>query len=264
MMMKKAFLRVLLFAAFLLGVPTLLSAGALDEGPAPAVFTEDLISVVAEPSLIEINLLYDKQNILIFGSMIKPANLVLRVASREVPLMVHRRKNKYGFWVTDYGWEIDDTSAFYGVYSSGNLNQLLSEQIRQDYDFVLVRGRALPTRFTHQDDKYEFYQGLLRQRQRQNLWQQDEGGIVIDDHLFRMHLSIPPQAPEGDYTVEAFLIDDRGGLLSKGSFVFEVRRGGWNRALYLLAQDNALLYGIAGVVFCFLLGLFVSLVFHRY
>jgi len=266
MMMKAAFGRMMggvMMVGALVLAPTVVWAGGADEAPAPA-FMEDLISVVTEPPLIEINLVYDNQNILVFGSMIEPANIVLRVSSRDKPLMVHRRKNMYGFWVADYGWEINDTSAFYGVYSSGSLNKLLSEEIRQAHDFVLVRGRALPARFTVQDDKYEFYQGLLRQRQLQNLWQQDEGGVVVDNHLFRARLTIPPQAPEGDYTVEAFLIDDGGFLLSKGSFIFEVRRGGLNRTLYLLAKENGLLYGLVGVAFCFLLGLLVAFAFHRY
>ena len=224
----------------------------------------NLIKVVAEPSLMEIKLLYSQQDVLIFGSISQEAEIVLRVSSPTEPFMVNRRKNKYGFWVRDYGWDIRDTSAFYGVYSSGNLNQLLSSSIRENYGFILERGLALPARFSLRDDKYDFYQGLLRQRQAQNLWQQREGEVQIDDNLFRVRIDIPPQAPDGDYRIEAFLITNTGDLLSRSSFIFEVRRGGFNRIFYLLSQEDAFLYGLGGVVFCFVLGLVVALVFRRY
>ncbi|MBC6497646.1 MAG: TIGR02186 family protein [Alphaproteobacteria bacterium GM7ARS4] len=228
-------------------------------------FAEDIVVIKTEPDVVPIGLVFSGQRLLIYGAMKRYAHIVLRVTSRDEEVTVHRLKNRFGFWVSDYGRTLGDTPYFYGVYSSGNIAELLYDKILDEYGFVLQRGLALPDSFAVYDDRVDFYQALLRHRQRQNLWQQKNGGIEVDNNLYKVHIDIPPQAPQGDYSIEAFIISDSTGrLIGRSIAHFQVQRSGWNAVVHNLARDDGVLYGLLGVAFCVILGVFVALLFRRY
>ncbi|MEM7464205.1 MAG: TIGR02186 family protein, partial [Pseudomonadota bacterium] len=109
----------------------------------------------------------------------------------------------------------------------------------------------------------EFAESLLRIRENDGLYSENPEGVdFLGSNLFRATLELPSSVPIGKHTVTAYLFRD-GELLSSRQDSFQVRKVGFEDALYNLAHQHGFWYGVIAVIIALITGWLASVVFGR-
>ena len=108
-----------------------------------------------------------------------------------------------------------------------------------------------------------FRSAVIRLKQDQNLFQEHDDGVsFIGRSLFRASVDLPVNVPIGRYTADVYLFRD-GQVVSKNQSTLEVTQAGLDRAIYLMAFNRPLLYGLVAVLLAVLAGLAGWAAFRR-
>ena len=108
-----------------------------------------------------------------------------------------------------------------------------------------------------------FREALLRLKQREGLYFQDERGVTfLTPSLFRVAVPVPAIAPPGNYDVEVALFADTV-ILARTQTSFELVKTGFEQQVGEMARDYSLLYGGATALIALFFGYVASVVFRR-
>ena len=112
------------------------------------------------------------------------------------------------------------------------------------------------------DQRHVFQDALVRLFKSRNTFS-DQGTVTfVRPHLFRAEITIPSTVPEGDYGTEVYVVRNRQ-LLDAEYTVFFIDKKGLEGKVYGLAQKDAFLYGLLGVVIAIAAGWISELVFRK-
>jgi hypothetical protein len=112
------------------------------------------------------------------------------------------------------------------------------------------------------DQRRAFQDALVRLLKSRNTFS-DQGMVTfVRPHLFRAEISIPSTVPEGDYGTEVYVVRNRQ-LLDAEYTVFFIDKKGLEGKVFGLAQKNAFLYGLLGVVIAVAAGWVSELAFRK-
>ncbi|MGB7404646.1 MAG: TIGR02186 family protein, partial [Pacificimonas sp.] len=108
-----------------------------------------------------------------------------------------------------------------------------------------------------------FEQGLLQTWRDEQLYGSAPRGVdLVENILYRSRIELPSQVPVGTYSVEIHLIED-GDVVSSTTRTIEVDKSGFERTVFVAAQNRSLTYGILSVSLALLLGWAASLFVRR-
>jgi hypothetical protein len=89
-----------------------------------------------------------------------------------------------------------------------------------------------------------------------------DGDIRLEDGRWQASVSLPSDAPLGDYSVQVYYV--RGGQVVGGdSATFNVKKVGLVDSLGTMAEDNAVLYGAMSLAIAIAIGLTIGFIFPR-
>lgn len=95
---------------------------------------------------------------------------------------------------------------------------------------------------------------LVDLKMQQNLYSLDETTIEhLDGGLRRARMTLPPNAPPGDYTVRAVVFDN-GLPVGSSEQSLTLVRTGLEATLYKMSTNQGILYGLLAVLIAFLVG----------
>ena len=80
--------------------------------------------------------------------------------------------------------------------------------------------------------------------------------------MFRPEISLPAEAPIGNYDVDVKVFAD-GALLTRTNSAFEIIKVGFEQFVATAAQDYGLLYGFTTAMMAIMTGWFAAVVFRR-
>jgi uncharacterized protein (TIGR02186 family) len=259
-MMRTALASALLVATLGLGPA---AAAEPTQPPAPR---EEVVSDISTRE-ISIQSNFTGIEILIFGSIdfsgtaepekeIYDVIVVLRSPNQAI---VARRKERYaGIWVNGTSKVYATVPGFYAVLSTRPLRAITSDETLKKLGIGLNNidlGRASQTG----PDEETFHSTVVRLKEKQRLFQEHDDGVAfIGRSLFRASVDLPI----GRYTADVYLFRD-GALLSKSQSTLEVTQAGFERAIYLMAFNRPLVYGLVAVLLAVLAGLAGWVVFRR-
>ncbi|WP_374213387.1 TIGR02186 family protein [Psychromarinibacter sediminicola] len=214
---------------------------------------------------------FDGSEILIFGAVkrfqpipagAEPLHVAVAVAGPSVPLTVWRKARRAGIWVNTDSVEIDRAPSFYAVATSAPFREVLSyvEDLRHKVSIrraIRAVGGATITANTA-----DFTDALIRIREEDDLYQLKEGTIDISEEtLFRTSIALPANLHEGNYTARIFLT--RGGqVIDAHETVIYVQKVGLERFLYVLAHEQAMIYGLLSIALAIAAGWLASAIFR--
>jgi uncharacterized protein (TIGR02186 family) len=263
-MMRTALALALLVAAW-----GLRPAAAAEPTPPPAPREEVVSDISTREISIQSN--FTGIEILIFGSIdfsgaaepekeIYDVIVVLRSPNQAI---VARRKERYaGIWVNGTSKVYSTVPGFYAVLSTRPLRAITSDETLKKLGIGLNNidlGRAGQTG----PDEETFHSTVVRLKEKQRLFQEHDDGVAfIGRSLFRASVDLPVNVPIGRYTADVYLFRD-GALLSKSQSTLEVTQAGFERAIYLMAFNQPLIYGLVAVLLAVLAGLTGWVVFRR-
>lgn len=246
------------FRLFALLCYSLLASGqaAAAEQPLVADMSQDSISITSS---------FTGTEILLFGAIDGPGDVVVVVQGPREDLVVRRKARVSGIWMNRKSVTFNGVPAYYAVASSRPLEDIAPRAVRARYrlggdylDFAV----AADTQGLAGQELIEFRAAILRNKAREELFVIDEGQVRFRDQLFRTSLVFPANAPEGDYSVNVYLLR-AGRVVDSQENVLSIRKAGLERTIFDLANEQPALYGLIAIVIALFAGWIAAVAFRR-
>ena len=262
-------MRAALAFALLLATLGLGPAAAAEPAPPPTPREEVVSDISTREISIQSN--FTGIEILIFGSVdysgaaepdkdIYDVIVVLR--SPDQAVVARRKERMAGIWVNGAGKIYPTVPGFYAVLSSRPLRAITSDETLKTLGIGLNNidfGRVTKSGA----DEETFRSTVIRLKEQQQLFQEHDDGVAfIGRSLFRASVDLPVNVPIGRYTADVYLFRD-GQVVSKNQSTLEVTQAGLERAIYLMAFNRPLIYGLVAVLLAVLAGLAGWVAFRR-
>lgn len=190
--------------------------------------------------------------------------VVVRGPDQEV--VVRRKEKTLGIWVNRESRTYGDVPSFYAMATNHDLADIASKDVLQEVqlgvdNLTLSNYAGGGSPFVVPEP--EFATSLRRIRLQEGLYSENPKGVdFLGSNLFRATLELPSSVPIGKHTVTAYLFRN-GELLSSREDSFQVRKVGFEDALYNLAHEYGFWYGVLAVIIALTTGWLASVVFGR-
>lgn len=227
----------------------------------PALAQPRLIADVSQ-SRVDIEYSFAGAELLIFGAIQYPGgrvpqqrpDIVVIVRGPPEPITVRRKERVLGIWMNVDAVRFETAPAFYAVATSAPSTHLTDERTAAIYELGLDHLQLSPASGNPPDEIRSFEAGLLDLRKRGGLYREIAGGVDITEGvLYRARIAIPSDVPVGRYVAEIYLVCE-GQVLARAEREITIDKTGFERAIYVAAQDHELAYGIFAVALALISG----------
>ncbi len=220
---------------------------------------------------IDINTTFKGADLLVFGAIQYPAGAVpdappdiaIVVRGPAAPVTVRRKARVAGIWVNTDRIRFESVPGFYAVATNRRIADLADDRTTAIYEIGIRNLQLSPASGASDRETMAFENGLIAAKRKAQLFVEDAHAVVVTEGvLYRARISIPAIVPVGDYTAEIHLIR-KGRVIASSSTPITIGKSGFERWIYVAAQQNGLAYGIAAVAAALLAGWIASLVTRR-
>jgi uncharacterized protein (TIGR02186 family) len=182
-------------------------------------------------------------------------------------IVVRRKNNVAGLWLNTSSAAFDLVPSYYAIASTRPIDEITTEEFRATHGVGFQNLRFTPTFGQTQaistEDLKEFRQAIVRLKQKQGLYIQDNYSVAfIGRSLFRATIELPANVTVGPFDTRVYLFRDEK-LLSQYSVRLNLEREGLERHLHGFAFRFPALYGLMTVAIAIAAGLIASTVFRR-
>jgi uncharacterized protein (TIGR02186 family) len=241
----------------------LLAVGLLAAlAPAPAAAQQPRLITDLSQSRIDISYRFAGAELLIFGAIQYPGGLapadppgiavILRGPTEA--LTVRKKARIAGIWVNTQALRFESTPGFYAVATTRPVAELLDERNAAIYEIGLQHLQLSPATAADPETTGSFQDGLVKLRRSEQLFVEQPYGVQVTDKvLYRARIPIPSAVPVGNYRAEIYLIGN-GKVRARSTAPVIIDKTGFERSLYVFAQEQSLLYGLWAVALALGLG----------
>jgi uncharacterized protein (TIGR02186 family) len=216
--------------------------------------------------LVEITTDFAGQDILVFGAIDGPGDVILVMRGPAGRVAVHQKDRFAGIWVNAESIEFDDVPSLYGVASSRPLFEILPNEVLDRYQLGIGRMRFE----TAEEQIYgigSFRIALVQQKRKQGLYADRVGRVTfIGETLFRANLHLPSNVPTGTFLIDVYLVRD-GRIVDAQNMPLVISKVGFGADLYKYANARSIAprfgYGVAAVLVSLLTGWLAHLAFRK-
>jgi len=216
--------------------------------------------------LVEIRTDFAGQDILVFGAIDGPGDVVLVMRGPAGRVAVHQKERFAGIWVNAQSIEFDDVPSLYGVASSRPLFDILPNEVLDRYQLGIGRLQFE----TAEEEPYgigSFRIALVQQKRKQGLYADRVGRVTfIGETLFRANLHLPSNVPTGTFLIDVYLVRD-GRIVDAQNMPLVISKVGFGADLYKYANARSIAprfgYGISAVLVSLLTGWLAHLAFRK-
>ena len=242
----------------------LLAAPAAAEKP----HTETIVAGLSQ-NRVSITADFDGSEIIVYGAVRRDGpppdsrlDVIVTVEGPSTPLTVRRKDRVWGIWINNAAVSIDSAPSFYAVATTGHLADILTdtENLRQSVTIDrVVRAIGITA---EADASSDFIDALMRVRVAEERYRLLENSVQLSEQtLFRTDVVLPANLTEGLYKVRMFLLRD-GMVVASQERQIGVRKAGLERAIYTMAQEQPLLYGLLSLLLAAASGWLASTAFQ--
>lgn len=202
--------------------------------------------------------------VLLFGAIEEPGDVVVVVRGPEEQVLMHRKSRLAGIWVNTASITFESVPSFYAVAATRPLDEiaassvLLRNQIGLDHlQIDLPRAKA------SENVAEEWRAALKRAKQRENLYSAELGRVVfLGARLFRSDVFFPANVPTGTYQVQVYLIRD-GAVVNAQTTPLIVSKIGLEAEIFDFAHNNSALYGVVAILVALVAGWLAHIAFRK-
>lgn len=189
----------------------------------------------------------------IFGARNESGDVVVVIRGPESDFVVRKKVEVGGIWVNRDRLTFSGVPNFYAIAASKPLNTLQANAL---LDKLGIGDSALlaPPASNHDRTVFpEFSSAFLAYQNAHHLYNESLPLGFMGETLFKTVIPFPDNIPKGDYTAEVYLISD-GELAGMQTMPIRVEKTGFDAAVYDLAHQYALLYGMCAIALALLAG----------
>ncbi|MEZ5831221.1 MAG: TIGR02186 family protein [Dongiaceae bacterium] len=232
---------------------------------AAPVWAKGIVADV-DDHLVEITTDFAGQDILVFGAIDAPGDVILVMRGPSSRLLVHRKDRIAGVWVNADSIEFDGVPSLYGVASSRPLYEILTPDVLDRYQLGVGR-----VHFDAVDNSIPgvgpFRTALVQQKRKQGLYADRVGRVTfVGTTLFRANLHLPSNVPTGTFLIDVYLVRD-GKIVDAQNMPLVVSKVGFGADIYKYANARSITqrfaYGVTAVLVSLLTGWLAHLIFRK-
>jgi uncharacterized protein (TIGR02186 family) len=193
--------------------------------------------------------------LLLFGAILDPRgtragrdyDIVVVLKGPTEAIRVREKQKVAGVWINADSTAFRSAPSFYALASSKPVDQIVDERAAAIYELGLAWLQLSPIGVIDPAEQARFSAGLVDLKRRQRLYQENPGGVSINEQvLYQARIDLPSNVATGTYTAETFAIA-RGQVIASATAKIEVRKLGFERFVADAAQHWGLFYGLAAV-----------------
>ena len=182
-------------------------------------------------------------------------------------IVVRRKNNVAGLWLNTSSATFDVVPSYYAIASTRPIDEITTEDFRASHGVGFQHLRFMPafgqTQALSTEDLKEFRQAIVRLKQKQGLYIQDNFRVAfIGKSLFRATIELPANVTVGPFETRVYLLREEK-LLSQYTVRLNLEREGLERYLHRFAFGYPTLYGLMTVAIALAAGLIASTVFRK-
>lgn len=198
--------------------------------------------------------------VLLFGAVEEPADIVVVVEGAAERQTVRRKDRVAGIWLNRDSETFVGVPTYYHVASSRPLSEI-PEATRRRYRMGVDQLTYATEQPISAERRAEFVPAFLRLKRAQHLYVSELGKVeFLGNRLFRTTLALPDNIPTGRYRIEVFEL--RGDAVAQTSLDLQIEKSGFEARVFDFAQAQGLAYGLFAVVFALVAGWAASAVFR--
>lgn len=220
---------------------------------------------------IDINTTFKGADLLVFGAIQYPAgaapeaapDVVIVVRGPTAAQTVRRRDRVAGIWMNTDAVRFESVPGFYAVASTRPIADMADARMTAIYEIGVDNLQLSPASGASDAKTRAFEQGLIVRKRALGLFAEAPGGVTMTrGTLYSARIAIPSAVPVGDYAAEIHLIR-RGRVIASATAPIRIGKSGFERWVYVMAQENSLAYGLAAVFAALLAGSLAAVLSRR-
>lgn len=244
----------------------LLLAAMPAQAAAPTVLITDL-----SQAQIEIDTRFKGADLLVFGAIQYPAgttpetmpDIAVVVRGPTEPVTVREKARVAGIWINTQAVRFESVPGFYAVSTTRPIDELADDRTTAIYEIGIGNLQLAPASGASAELTRRFEQGLIDTKRAASLFVEKPGGVTVTKGvLYSARIAIPAIVPVGDYAAEIHLIRN-GRVVASSTTPISIGKSGFERWVYLMAQEHSLAYGLAAVAAALFAGWVASVVTRR-
>lgn len=249
-----------------LALLALLLAAAPVSAAAPTMLITDL-----SQGRIDINTTFKGADLLVFGAIQYPAGAVpdgppdiaIVVRGPTLPITVRKKARVAGIWMNTDAVRFESVPGFYAVSTTRPIEALADDRTTAIYEIGVANLQLSPASAASAEQTRAFEQGLIASKRNAGLFVEDAGGVTVTKGvLYSARIAIPAIVPVGEYAAEIHLIR-KGRVIASSTTPISIDKSGFERWIYVMAQENSLAYGLVAVAAALFAGWVASVVTRR-
>ncbi|KPP81785.1 MAG: putative transmembrane protein [Oceanicaulis sp. HLUCCA04] len=255
-------------------------AGTAHAAPEDEIQPVGIVAALTQ-EVVEIRSNFTGADFLVYGAVTgleEEDDIVVVVRGPQEDLRVMRKIRTLGIWMNRAPIAFEDIYGYYAVASTQALSQFatFSSLRREGIGMEHIRLSAPDhereeTRFGVDGvvvtelgaEIVDYRRAVVRNRAREGLYVESPGGVeILDGGLFRAGVRLPPVTPVGEYALDIYLFRDGVPIASRRT-TLQVRKAGFEQAIYDFAHERAPLYGMIAVIIALIAGWSAAEIFRR-
>jgi uncharacterized protein (TIGR02186 family) len=213
--------------------------------------------------LIAINTGFTGVDLLLFGTIDQPGDIVVLVNGPTTEVEVRRKQRIAGIWINSSRQSFVDVPSFYHVASSRPIADAIPPALRDELQIGLDHLALTPADDSHADELPEFRAALIRNMQALGHYDIETGQVsFLGNQLFRTTVTFPANVPTGSYRVQVLLIRD-GEVAGAQTTPLIVGKIGFDADVYQFAHSHSAIFGMLAIAGALMAGWIAHLVFRR-
>lgn len=205
---------------------------------------------------VEVRQGFTGTELLLFGAILDPGgraaaqdyDVVVVLQGPPQPIRLREKARFGGIWINAASTDYRSAPSFFAVASTRPIEDIVDETTAAIYEFGTRYIQLSPSGVIEPKEQERFSAGLVDLRTRQDLYQEDIGGVSVSERvLYQARIDLPSNVATGTYTAETFAVRN-GRVIASALSEVEVKKVGFERFIADTAQDYSLLYGIVAVL----------------
>lgn len=229
-------------------------------GPAPA--DSPLITDLSS-HLIAITSSFTGTDLLLFGAIDEPGDVVVVVRGPTATSVVRRKRPTLGLWLTRRSESFDNVPSYYAVASSRPLREIAPASLLQRLQIGTENLRFRYLGLRRFDNIGDYEKSIVRLKIRDGLYRESVGAIdFLGPKLFRTEISFPSTVPVGTYQTEVYLVRGERIIAAQSTPLF-IDKQGVEQEVYEFSRTEPAVYGLVAVLIAVFSGWMAAIAFRR-
>lgn len=202
--------------------------------------------------------------VLLFGAVEEPGEVVVVVRGPNVPVRMHRKSRVAGIWMNTATMTFESAPSFYAINASAPLDEIALPAVRERHEMGLdYLEIPLPRAKASANVAQAWREALIRSKARLGHYGRAVGDVTfLGARLFRSDVFFPANVPTGSYIVEVYLLRE-GRVVSAQTTPLIVSKVGVEAEIFDFAHEQSATYGVVAIAIALMAGWLAHTLFRK-